>query len=285
MTDVLTPANAAEVRADLARKYGGIQSTPVNEAKSGMCIGIYGPGGIGKTTLAATIAKSSIGGPVAYLDARGNPEVVRSYGDAIQVFPFSKFEQIDDWRRDFVNDRERPFKSVIIDNLSELWAMDLRDRYGADADIQWTHHSATTADVLQLARNFKDLSTIHGINVIIVAWDTPETRTIRGREINRSELAFNKALQSQLPGIISWLGRLYIVEDDPPYTRCLDFRPIESMHVAKFQIDPDEPLVGDIPMQIWNPSLASILDTVKGGMTWPKEKHAEPGNDLLLRRK
>lgn len=281
----LTPDNATAIRADLARKYGGIAGVPVNEVKSGVCIGIYGPGGIGKTTLAGTICKSEYGWPAAYLDARGNPEVIRSYGDKVQVFPIAKFDQLDDWRKDFINDRERPFKTVIVDNLSELWAMDLRDRYGADADIKWEMHSATTADILQAARNLKDLSTIYGVNVIIVAWDTPENRTIRGRDVSRSELAFNSKLQSQLPGIISWLGRLYIVEDSPPYTRCLDFRPIETMHQAKFQLDPDDAIAGQIPMQIWNPSLASIIDCIKGGQPWPTDKHAEPGNDVLIRRK
>lgn len=237
----------------------------------------------GKTTLAASITKSVFGAPAAYLDARGNPEVVRSYGDAIQVFPISKFDQVDDWRTDFVNDRNRPFKSVIVDNLCELHAMDLRDRYGTDAEIAWTMHSAATADVLQLARNFTDLSTIYGVNVIFVMWDVHETRNVRGREVNRSELSFNKALQSQLPGIISWLGRLYIVDDAPPWTRMLDFRPIESMHVAKFQVDPDDPVTGEVPMQQWNPSLASIVDTVLGGIPWPTALHAEPSNEVIIR--
>lgn len=275
----LTPENAQAAM----RKYGGIQSQPVRDMRSGVRIGIYGPGGIGKTTLAATVAKSLLGAPAAYLDARGNPEVVRSYGDAIQVFPITAFDQVDDWRTDFVNDRDRPFKSVIVDNLCELHAMDLRDRYGTDAEIAWTMHSAATADVLQLARNFTDLSTIYGVNVIFVMWDVHETRNVRGREVNRSELAFNKALQSQLPGIISWLGRLYIVDDAPPWTRMLDFRPIESMHVAKFQVDPNDPVTGEIPMQQWNPSLASILDTVLGGTPWPTALHAEPSNEVIIR--
>lgn len=277
--DVAVPAKLTpESAATLRKRYGGISTTSVSEAKFGIRIGIYGPGGIGKTTLAASIVDSEYGSPALYIDARGNPEVVRSKGDRIQVITAPDFDTVEAVRKDLVRDLQEgtcPFKTVIIDNLSELHAMDLRDRYGADKDITWTMHSATTADILQLARNWSDLATIHAVNVIFIMWDTPEDRTIRGRDVNRSELQFNKALQSQLPGIISWLGRLYIT-DETQFTRCLDFRPIETMHQAKFQVDPDDPYASKIPMQIYNPSLASIVDTVVGKLDWPAEKHKEP---------
>lgn len=265
---------------DWTRTYGGVTSYSVKDSKAGVRIGIYGPGGIGKTTLACTIADSDLGWPVYYLNARGNPEVARSYGDKIQVVDIESFGQVEQIRKGMVADYDRPFKSVIIDNLSELHSMSLRDRYGADAEIKWQMHSASTAEILQLARNWSDLATIQGMNVIFIAWETPEERSIRGQDATRSEMAFNKALQSQLPGIISWLGRLYIVEDEHPYTRCLDFRPIETMHQAKFQVDPNEPYVGEIPMEIYNPSLASILDTVKGGKPFPVEKHKKAETEL-----
>ena len=272
----------------LTRKsYGGIALSPISESKSGVRIGIYGPGGTGKTTLAGTVVKSEWGGPALYLDARGNPEVIRSYGEQIQVITLASFKQIEMVRKDLIMDSSRPFKSVILDNLSEMHAMCLRDLYGETADVDWRQHAAATADMLQLARNWSDLATIHGLNIIFIMWETPETRTIREQEVSRSEIAFSKSLQAQLPGIISWLGRLYIVDDEEPYTRCLDFRPIETMHQAKFQIDPNEPNVSQIPMEMYNPSLASVLDTIKGGMPFPIKAHSKPKTklDQFLARK
>lgn len=258
-------------------KYGGVTPTPINEVEDGIVLGIYGPGGIGKTTLAATVCDSVLGSPALYLNARGNPQVVRSYGDAIQVIDVKSFKHQEQIRQDMLKDPDCPYKSVIIDNVSEILSLDLRDRYGSATDIIWTMHSASTADILSLIRNWSDMSTSRlKLNVVFIMWETNENATVRGQELKRSELAFNKALQAQVPGIITWLGRLYIVTDKPPYTRCLDFRPIESMHVAKFQVDPNDARTADIPMEIYNPSLASIINTVKGGDAWPKDKHSNP---------
>lgn len=271
----MTPENAGA----FLKKYGGIETVPVNELHSGIKIGIFGPGGIGKTTLAATVCDSEYGAPALYLDARGNPHVVSSYGDKIQVLPVSSFKDVERVRQDLLRDKDMPFKSVIIDNLSELMSLDLRDRYGANTDIVWTMHSATTADILGLVRNWCDLAdSALALNVIFAMWETSEVRKVRSTEVTRSELSFNKALQAQVPGILSWLGRLYIAEERAPYARVLDFRPIETMHVAKWQVDPNDPRTAQLPMEMYNPSLASILDTVIGGKPWPTERHARPGS-------
>lgn len=271
---VLTPENAGT----FMRTYGKIESRPVSELTGGVALGIFAPGGIGKTTLAATVTDSVYGSPALYLNARGNPHVVSSYADRIQVQDIWKFKEQEDIRKDMLADANCPFKSVILDNVSEMFGMDLRDRYGADADVDWTKHSATTADVLQLVRNWVDMTTGPlKLNVIFVFQEVPEAREIRGQKVlSRSELAFNKALQFQVPTIITFLGRLYIVQDVEPYTRLLDFRPIETLHQAKFQIDRNDPRTKDIPMEWWNPSLAPLLDTLKGGLRWPTEKHAKP---------
>lgn len=267
----LTPTNAGS----FLRKYGGVESVAVNERIAGVKMGIYGPGGGGKTTLIGTLCDSDFGWPVAYLNARGNPEVISSKGDKVQIFDVPNFAYLEKFRQDLLKDPNMPFKSIVIDNLSEVWSIDLRDRYGATADIDWTKHALTTADILQVVRNYCDLADSRlGVNVFFVMWETPETRTLNFKEVNRSELAFNKALQSQIPGIINWLGRLYIVEEKPPYTRKLDCRPIESLHVAKHQVDPADELVSQIPMEQFSPSLGDMLDTIKGRRPFPVAKHS-----------
>lgn len=280
MTTTLTPANAAaELEPFKAHRYGGLSTQPIADMRTGIKLGIYGPGGIGKTTLAGTVCDSPLGGPALYLNARGNPHVIKHRGRDIEVIdiPATKpFQAVEAIRQDILRDAHCPFKTVIVDNVTELWSLDLRDRYGAATVVEWTQHSATTADVLSFLRNYCDLADSgHRLNVVFVMWETPEDRELRGKKVNRSELAFNKALQMQAPGLVTWLGRLYIT-DEVLMTRCLDFRPIESMQVSKMQVDPKDAITKDIPMEVYNPSLASLIDTIKGGQPWPTARHRPP---------
>lgn len=270
---ILTPANAARV----IRRYGGVVIEPVSAPERGMILGIYGPGGVGKTTLAATITNSELGSPALYLDARGNPHVISSYADRIDVATITAFSQVEAIRQDLLKDKALPYKSVILDNVTEMWSMDMRDRYGPMAAVTWEKHAATTSDIIQLVRNWVDLAlTGPRLNVVLVFQESPETRTIRGREgVSRSEVAFNKALQSHVPTLVNFLGRLYQMQDTPPYRRMLDFRPVETVHQAKRQIDPKDEVASRIPYEIWDPSLAPLLDTLRGHKPFPVERHAE----------
>lgn len=260
----------------VVKAYGGVEATPVNLAEWGAVIGVYGPGGAGKTTFVGTAVESEFGSPMYYIDARGHPEVLRHHGDKIHVAPFTTLDKLEKMRQDILKDGEFPFKTIVLDNVSEMWSRDLKNRYGPAAEVKWEMHSASTAGILSVVRNWSDLADLPGrkINIIFVMWETPEKRKIRGLEVDRSELSFNKALQSQIPGIITWLGRLYIVDGPPNYTRCLDFRPIESQQVSKFQIDRSDPRTSAIPMEIYRPHLGHILDTVRGGKPWPTAEHA-----------
>jgi hypothetical protein len=265
----LTPANAKE----FMRKYGGIETRSVADVKSGIKIGFFGPGGGGKTTLVGTAVDSEYGSPMLYINARGNPEVIRSKGDRIQVVDVKSYKEVAAIRKDLYADTECPFKSVAIDTVSELLALDLRDRYGS-GPVEWQAHSASTADILGMLRDWVDMADWGPrLNVFFVFWDTPESRKINGEDVTRFELQLNKALQAQAPGLVNWLGRVYVAEGEPRYTRCLDFRPIEKFHVAKHQIDPEDPFARQIPMQIFNPHLGHILDTLKGGIDFPVNQH------------
>jgi GTPase SAR1 family protein len=273
---VLTRENANRV----IKSYGGVEISPVSSPDRGLVLGIYGPGGVGKTTLAATItdAADDLGSPALLLNARGNPHVISSYAGKIDIADITRFDQVEKIRADMLRDKSLEYKSVIIDNVTELWSMDLRDRYGPMTTVEWTKHSASTSDIMQLVRNWIDMAEIGPkLNVIFVFQETPETRDIRGRTgVIVSEVAFNKALQSHIPSLINFLGRLYIHTNEPPYRRVLDFRPIDTIHQAKLQVDRDDQYAKQIPFEVYDPSLASILDTIRGHKPWPAEKHAAP---------
>lgn len=270
----LTPENAAAV----VRRYGGVVGTPVSSTERGLVLGIYGEGGVGKTTLVATITDTPLGAPAMYLDARGNPHVISSYHDRIDVYHIDKYDQVEDIRRDVIKDGlSFPYKTIILDTTSEMFYTRLRDLYGPVTSVDWTKHSATTANLMQLHRNWIDLAEKPPyINVIFVFQEVPEKRAIRGQTVeSRSEISFNKALQGQIPTLVNFLGRLYQVSDTPPFRRLLDFRPVATVHQAKFQVDRKHPTASQVPMEIYNPSLAPILDTIRGNKPFPVANHTK----------
>lgn len=273
MTATLTPTNARR----LISKLGGLDVKPVANEERGLVLGIYGEPGSGKTTLAATITDSDLGSPALYIDARGNPHVISSYSDRIDVVTVEKFKDLEAIRQSLLKEKDLEYKSVIIDTLSEAWSIDLRDLYGPTADVKWEHHSASTADVLQAVRNFVDLTTSGPkVNVVFVMQEAQETRIVLNQKIEaRSEIAFNKALQFQIPSLINFLGRLYTYESTPPYRKILDFSP-GPYHQAKMQRDRNDPAAMNIPYQIYEPSLAPLLDTIRDHKPWPTAAHARP---------
>jgi len=270
----ITPLNAATV----VRKLGGLEVKPVSSEERGLVMGIYGEPGVGKTTLAASITDSVFGSPALYIDARGNPHVVNSYADRIDVVTINKFADLEAIRQDILRQKDLTYKTVIIDTLTEAWAIDLRDLYKPTADVTWQMHSASTADILQTVRNYVDLTTTGPrVNLVFVMQETVEERTVLNQKINRYEIHFNKKLQEYLPALISFLGRLYIYESTPPFGRVLDFTPAPTVQQSKIQNDPNDPAARDIPYQIYKPSLAPLLDTIRGHVAWPTSTHIRPG--------
>lgn len=273
MATTLTPSNAAAV----VRKLGGLEVKPVSSEERGLVMGIYGEPGAGKTTLAASITDSEFGSPALYIDARGNPHVVSSYADKIDVVTIEKFVQFEAIRQALLRDKNLGYKTVIIDTLTEAWSIDLRDLYGPTADVDWQKHAASTADILQLVRNFVDISTSGPkVNVIFIMQETIEERTINNQKITRSEIHFNKKLQEYIPSLINFLGRLYIYEPTAPFRRVLDFTPSPTVHQGKIQRDPNDPAARDIPYQVYSPSLAPIVDAIRGHIAWPVAAHERP---------
>lgn len=274
MATTLTPLNARRVIS----KLGGLDVNPVANEERGLVLGIYGPPGTGKTTLAATITDTPLGSPALYIDARGNPHVISSYADRIDVVTINKFADLENIRQSLLKEKDLGYRSVIIDTLSEAWSIDLRDLYGPVANVKWEHHSASTADVMQLIRNYVDLTTTGPkVNLVFVMQETQEARTVMNQKIEaRSEIAFNKALQAQIPSLINFLGRLYVYETAPPWRRLLDFSPMETIHQAKMQRDRNDPAAMEIPFQIYNPSLAPLLNTIRDHQPWPAADHTRP---------
>ena len=274
------------------KKYGGIEVQRASAPDQGLVLGIFAPGGTGKTTAAASITHSEHGGPALLLNMRSNPRVISSYGmtdeermtegqkawpahKRVDVMDLAKFNQNEDIRQDIIKEGDKfPYKSIIIDNVSEMFYVRLRELYGPITDVGWEKHSASTADVLQMVRNWVEMAEHHQrLNIIFLFQEVTEDRTVRGEKINRTEMAANKALQGQVPSIVNFFGRLYIYQDTKPFNRVLDFTPAEKVQQSKWQVDPRHPVAGQVPMEIYQPDLGDLLDTIRYNKPWPAEKH------------
>jgi adenylate kinase family enzyme len=276
-TVTVSPENTEQIAKDIARKrYGGIAIKPVTTLEAGVAMAIFGKGGVGKTTLAVTVTDSEFGTPALILNCFGNPHVVSSYEDRIDVAEITEFNQANNILSEILKDPKCRYKTVIVDHVTSLIAKRLHELYGAVADVDWKMYRDTTQDVLQLTMNGLLLTAApRKMNVIFLFQEASEERTVNGVKVNRAELAANKAIQEQFPGFIPFVGRLSVHGDIAPFHRLLDFTPVEKQHVAKIQRDPKHPLAGTIPMRIFKPSLAPILDTMHGKAPFPVDKHKE----------
>lgn len=274
----VTPANVEQVAKEIARKkYGGIQIKPVHTLDSGVVLAIFGRGGAGKTTVAATITDTPLGSPGLILDCFGNTHVVSSYADRLDVSHIDNFAQATKTCEDIANDPSCPYKSIIFDNMTALNMMRLRELYGATTDLVWKQYAPTSADMFQLTLSAMMLATgKHKMNVVFLFQEAKETRDIEGKEYNVMEIAANKAVQEQFPGLVSFVGRIYIDQDFAPFNRTLDFTPNVKIHQAKVQYDPKHPTAKTIPMQIYKPSLAPLIECLRGNIPFPVDKHKKP---------
>jgi hypothetical protein len=276
-TVTVSPENTEQIAKDIARKrYGGIAIKPVTTLEAGVAMAIFGKGGVGKTTLAVTVTDSEFGTPALILNCFGNPHVVSSYADRVDVAEITEFNQANKILEEIHKDPKCPYKSIIIDHMTAMLMVRLRELYGATADVDWTKHSATSADIFQLTLNALLLTAApRKMNVIFLFQESTEERAVNGVKVFRQEIGANKAVQEQWPGFVPFIGKLYIHGEIAPFHRMLDFTPAEKQHVAKIQRDPKHPLAGTIPLRIYKPSLAPILDTMHGKAPFPVDKHKE----------
>lgn len=236
----------------------------------GTCMAIYGPGGVGKTTLVGRAAGKPHIGKLLVLDAEGGSRVI-SHLPNIEVMAIDKWDQILA-AGNALYEEEHDFGSVMLDNMSEYGSLAMNKiiKPGNIPEIQ--HWGKMTAEMLAVTRSFRDLTRLRGINVFYIAWDTSEIdeeTKVRKRRVN-----FNPALQDRFPGIVDIVGYLSCLDNPPTYTRVLNFSENPRLD-SKFRRNEGEAAM-QIPKLIANPDLATIVATLKGGEPFDASKHALP---------
>jgi len=232
------------------------------------CI-LYGHAGCGKTTLAAAAEDSEYGKPCVIMDAEGG---VRSIAHRKQqVIKITKWDQVTNIIEALKSGKDCPWKTIIWDNASELQVKNM-EKVNPSGDAptqpQW---GKNTIEMLQWIRDCRDIAQTRSINIIIIAWDSVEDDA----GSKRRYIHFTPKLSEKAPGIVDIIGHITVQNNPPNFTRILSFSPSPKTD-AKFRRAENEPAV-DIPLQIpyglANLPMGDLLDTLRGGKPWPKNKY------------
>lgn len=251
--------------------FGRFKVVPVAEIKTGKAVGLYGPPGAGKTTLAGTLATYEEFCPVCIIDAEGGSKVLNDYKN-IDIIPVANWKDVEDLRTEFIRvggSAGIPWKTIIVDNLSEFMTMCVFDKFGTVQLTQPNWGEVQRAMINQI-RFYRDLARDKGINVVLIAWDV-EDKDASGR-IKR-QMNFIPSLQNTIPGLLDYVGHITVL---PNGKRQITFATDPQKNVAKFRrnassIEQQIPLV--IEYDLAHQPLVDIFRTLGEGVEWPKSKY------------
>ncbi len=179
----------------------------------------YGEPGVGKTLLSSTAEDHEDTSPVLHLDIEGGLVTVRRRKDyqAVRVRSIDEIIKIHDKIEDLTLKGECPWKTVVLDNISELQKLDMRtvmveakrtarDPDKVDLDVPSQREWGKSGERMRrIIRAYRDLP----IHTIAVAWMGSDHDDATGI-VSYYPLLPGK-LRGEVPGYFDIVGRLTAV--------------------------------------------------------------------------
>ena len=255
--------------------FAKFKARRASDVKYGVNILIYGQGGVGKSSFAATAADSPYGSPCLFLDAEGGSRAI-AHRDDITVIDIKTWLELEDFTKVAGKALELPWKTVVMDNCSEFINLLTKQVVGTDESAptqpQW---GKMAMEFLSFIRDWRNIGTRTGTNIVFIAWDDEEKDEI-GR--SKHQLQMTPKLKREIPGMVDIIGFMSVNEKSgTEYRRIIDFAP-SSKTVSKFRRSQTEAAL-EIPYRIEyglkDSPLADMLAVLKGGEKWPSEKYAK----------
>ena len=266
MAQVMTPDNV--------RSFAGLKILSADQLEMGTCMGFYGGGGTGKTTMMAECVLSPHGTPALLMDIDGSStSVSHLIPHGLDIVQVPRWQDVMKIAQAISNDRH-PYKSVITDNLSELATLCMRN-ITTEPTPQIQHWGQMTSDMLRYVRLMRDLSRFKGINVFFSAWE----ETVKDEDAGyiRRVVNFTPKFAAAFPGIVTMLGHIGIA-NKPELPRVLTFAPSPKLD-SKFRVAPTERAAKIPQVLMRQPDSHFIVDflaTVREGTPFPVEKYSAP---------
>lgn len=239
-----------------------------SDAVYGVNILIYGPAGIGKSTVAAGAADSEMGAPLLFMDAEGGSKAI-SDRDDITVM------DVDNWQtlEDFTKVAKKvvgplPWKTIVFDNCSEIINLVTKSVVGSDetapSQPQW---GRVAMEFLSWVRDWRTIGRDSGTNIVFIAWDSEEKDEI-GRV--KYHLQATPKIQKELPGMVDIIGMLSANEKNGK--RIIDFTVNPKKSISKFRrskADTALKIPNTIEFGLDVSPLADMIAVLRGGAEWP----------------
>ena len=267
----------------VVKTFGGLNIVPVKQITDqwGHCILIYGPGGVGKTPQAASVANSpACKKGLLFLDVEGGVRSI-SHMDNVDVHQIFKWKDWTTFRRTLTqNPKEFPYDVVVVDNLSELADVSMKDITEDQPSIrEWGEN---TDKILDMVRFCRDASRKWGIIFILIAWDTDLEEGSETAKRTKKSIAFTPKLREKLPGIVDIIGYMNVDLRGTPNAagdrpRLISFAPARDT-VAKFRRSKDEN-ASKVPLEVYDTDITALCDvvtTLTNGSPFPLAKHTPP---------
>lgn len=231
---------------DNAKTFAGLPIETDEEIKSGLFVGVYGPGGSGKTTTIARLVESPRIKRMLFVDSEGGSSSVRhlvKHGlEIVKVTSWNDIRKI----RAALKNEDHGYDAVGWDHISEI--TNLCKMSVAPSGIpeiqQW---GQILAMMMEFIREQRKLATVYGVHVLTNLWE--EQAEDKELEILKTKVALFRGFQTAFPGMVTMLGRLTVVQDKPPYLRKLSFVPSERTD-SKFRVSPTD-AAASIPQELY----------------------------------
>lgn len=257
-------------------KFGGLSvDVPTDIKQKGRVIIVYGPGGVGKTSMLLQLVDSAyVSRGIAHLDMDAGHESIQDAIDEgkISHFTIRSWPEAKAWQDAYV--REQPWDVVCVDNVSELQVLNIShlDPGNVVHDIQY--YNGSQAQMMQYVRTWRDIAARTGITVILLAWEMGVTAP--ATKLTKAMLALPNKLSERMPGMVGIVMHLTI-ESDRFKTRKLSVEEASALGVAKFRRDPNDKAAWSIPDDLYyrlgERPLVDLLDTIEKGVMFPTERY------------